>query len=56
MRVRRNPAPVEADAEAWGPATRQAFIELRGSQFVREEGDDAIVVVRDGREDTVHPG
>jgi len=56
MRVRRNPVPVEADAELWGPATRERFIELAGSQFLREEDGNAVVRAQDGNEEVVYPG
>jgi hypothetical protein len=55
MRVSRNAAPVEGDAEAWGEGTRGRFIELAGSQFLREEAGNAVVSV-DGREDVMYPG
>jgi hypothetical protein len=56
MRVTRNLTPVEAEAEAWGPATREKFTALAGAQFLREEDGNAVVLTTEGREDVVYPG
>jgi hypothetical protein len=57
MRVKRNTAPVEGEAEAWGPDTRDEFKRLAGSQFLREDGDgNAVIVTVEGEQVTVPPG
>jgi hypothetical protein len=48
--------PMEADAEVWDPAHPEAFLRLAGTRYLRTEGDVAVVLNDDGREDSVWPG
>jgi hypothetical protein len=43
-------------AAAWNPDDQEKFRALAGSQFLRVEGPNAIVLSADGQETTVYPG
>jgi len=54
VRVMSN--PVAGEAAAWDPVDPGPFRELAGTQFLRAEGDLAVVRARGGDEDVIRPG
>jgi hypothetical protein len=48
--------PVTASAEPWDPADPGPFRALAGSQFLRADGDRAVVRTQSGREMSIDPG
>lgn len=48
--------PMEGDAEFWDPADPGPFLRLAGTRYLRAEGEVAVILNGDGREDYVYPG
>jgi hypothetical protein len=56
MRLTRNPDAPDAEAEPWDPADPGPFARLAGGQFVRADGNQALVRTQSGAELVIGPG